>query len=111
MLSPDLAFSVCSPVERRDNKMFPGKTSVVLAGIHQCLGLQVQAFAALSVLCCPSGAVSLALEEEANIRIRLPWPWNTEKLSGSLCSEPGMYWGCTGLHHPAPPVRAGSGPL
>lgn len=76
--------SQCAPLwrEKRDNKVLPGKTSVVLAGIHQCLGLQVPAFAALSVLCCPrsSGAgrpvmpaVWLELEEEANIGVRLPW--------------------------------------
>lgn len=50
-------------------------------------------------------AVWLSLGEEANIGVHLSWPWEHGeaqwKLSGSLCSEPGMYWGCTGLHHPA----------
>lgn len=42
-------------------------------------------------------AVWLSLGEEANIGVWLPWPWEHGeaqwKLSGSLCSEPGMYWG------------------
>lgn len=40
-------------------------------------------------------AVWLALEEEANIGVQLPWLWEYGaaqwKLSGSLCSEPGVY--------------------
>lgn len=74
--------SQCAPLwrEKRDSKMLPGKTFVVLAAIHQFLRLQVQAFAALSVLCCPrsSGAgmpvVWLAFGEEANLRVQLSWP-------------------------------------
>lgn len=44
--------SQCAPLwrKKRDNKMFPGKTSVVLAGIHQCLGLQVKHLHSVSSL-------------------------------------------------------------
>lgn len=77
--------SQCAPLwrEKRDGKMLSSKTSLVLAGIRRCLGLQVQAFAALSVPCCPRSwgagmpvmpAAWLTLEEEAKIGIQLPWP-------------------------------------
>lgn len=79
MLSPDLAFSVCSPVERRDTV----RCSLVRHPWSWLASTSVLCFRFKHLLLCQFSAVLLgqgvpavwlASEEEANIGIRLPWP-------------------------------------